>query len=295
MTRGTQTPHTVAILGAGLIGGSIGLRLKSHQLCKRVIGCARQETTLQTALGVGAIDEGFQRPEDAVQDADIVFIATPVADVLPTFERILPHLPDRAIVTDVGSTKVEIVACATRIVGNDPARVEFIGGHPLAGSEKSGPGAARADLFEGATWVLTFTDRNTALALQTLGDLVESLGARTLRMTPEEHDEIVAFTSHLPHIAACALANAAGRTPGKRERIGKLIATGFRDATRLADGSPELWRQICMTNREPILQALQEMRGQLNDAIAFLKSEDAEALTQWLQSAAATRARLVEQ
>jgi len=285
--------RTVSIIGTGMIGASLGLALKERRLCERVIGCARTATTLNTARQLGAIDEGYRDPAEAVPEAEVVFIATPVNDIIPTFERILPHLSPPTIVTDVGSTKQQIVAGAERLLNNEVEGVSFIGGHPMAGSEKTGPAAARAGLFEGATWVLTPEAGENDEAVHSLVALVEALGARPLFLSPQEHDAIVAFTSHLPHIVACALVNTVVQAPAPHELLQRLIAAGFRDTTRLADSGHELWQQICFSNRESLHQALLAMREQLDHVMQTLEKEEAQELSGWLQEAAASRARLV--
>ncbi|MBI3923044.1 MAG: prephenate dehydrogenase [Armatimonadetes bacterium] len=283
---------TVAILGVGLIGGSIGLALKRKGLAHKVIGCARREKTIQSALTVGAIDEGTLDSCHAVATADLVVIGTPVGDIVATLEKVLPCLQEGSLVTDVGSTKGDIVAAAESLLLKEGRELHFVGGHPLAGSEKSGPASARADLFQEATWAITPSSSSSDAAVSRLIQMVESIGAVPLVLDPDTHDAIVAYTSHLPHLVSSALVNAIHAGSGHQSVTPLLAASGFRDTTRLAESSWNVWRDICMTNRRNILAALRSMKHQLENLEAFLQAENEADLIAWLKQAAEKRPEL---
>ena len=265
---------TVAIAGVGLIGGSLGMALRERGLARRVIGLARRDATIAEALSVGAIDEGSLEPE-AVREAELVVLAPPVLTIPPLVEALAPHLAPGAIVTDVGSTKAALMRCLEELV---PPHADIVGGHPMAGSERGGVLAGRADLFEGAIWVLTRSPRTRPESLVRLTRLVQALGARPVEMEPELHDDAVARISHLPHVVAAALASAACAGEIESELLRLLVAGGFRDTTRIASSPPEMWRDICLTNRDAILAALSDLEGSLGAFRAALEGQDGAAL-----------------
>jgi prephenate dehydrogenase len=262
----------VAILGPGLIGASFGLALKKQGLAKEVIGLARRESTLETAKAVGGIDAGTTKLEEAIAGADLIFLATPVLAAINYLEEIskLAHLfaGRKVLITDACSTKTEVVAAA----GALPAGIDFIGGHPMAGAELVGPEHARADLFSGATWIITPTtdsEEETILALQ---EIVFALGAKPLQLSPEEHDQLVASVSHLPHLLSVLLMEQVEEAGEEKPEIWQVAASGFRDMTRLAAGSAEVWKDICLTNKEALIQVLEEFRARLEGLEKILKS-----------------------
>lgn len=274
----------VCIVGIGLIGGSFGLALKQLGLAREVIGVARRQSSLDEALQCGACDFATSDLVEAATGADLVFLSPPVGQMRAICERIAPVVALGALVTDAGSTKAQIVAdCEPLFVG----RAHFVGGHPMAGSEKVGAAAGRADLFHHATWVLTPTPQSDAHALQTLRDLVEKLGARPLVLEPGAHDALLAVTSHLPHITAAALVHSFLGAKAKNDAATQLVAGGWRDGTRVAAGSPEMWRDICVANRAAVLASLHDFRAQLDDFRAAL--EDESALLAWFEEAARER------
>jgi prephenate dehydrogenase len=221
---------------------------KRRGLAAQVVGADRDPASLRHALGAGMID-AVADAADAVQDADLVVLAVPVGELTGLADELAPRLDPRTVVTDVGSVKRSVVE---RVGWGIP---RFVGGHPMAGGEQSGAAAATPDLFEGATCLLTPTERTDPTALQAVERLWHALGATVVRMDAAVHDEIVAAVSHLPHLAACALVNTvAGSDPSGRAL--SFAAGGFRDMTRIAASSPELWRDICLMNRAPLLDAL---------------------------------------
>jgi prephenate dehydrogenase len=249
---------TVAILGVGLIGGSIGLGLRRRGLVRRVIGIGYREESLRVAKELGAVSDTTLSVAEGAAQADLVVVCTPVGRIADDVRAAVASCPPGAMITDVGSTKAQIVAA----VGHSlPNGVRFIGGHPLAGSERRGAAAAEADLFVDRVVVLTPSATTRADDLAALSQFWSSLGARVRCMSADEHDRHLAATSHLPHLVAAALALA---TP---EEALELTATGWADSTRVASGDPELWRQIFASNRQALLDSL----SRFDDALARLR------------------------
>ncbi|MEK6765833.1 MAG: prephenate dehydrogenase [Planctomycetota bacterium] len=255
----------VAIIGTGLIGGSIGLGLKERALARSIIGVGHRRATINEALRIKAIDEGTTKVEKAVKKADIIILATSV-DLIPLLaKKVIPLMKKSAILTDVGSTKSYIVSQVNKEIKGryDGNRPNFIGAHPLAGSEQRGIESARPDLFEGSVCVLTPTSLNSKKCITKLSNMWKALGAEISIMTPSKHDEIVAFVSHLPHLVASGLASVVD------EKHWKFAASGLRDTTRVASGDPELWLGICKQNKARIIEALrcfsEEVQHTLND------------------------------
>ena len=288
--RDHETPHfeAVAIVGIGLIGASLGMALRERRLAGRVIGVARRRETLEVALRRGAIDDATQDAAQAVAGADLVVLAAPVGAIIEHIGQLAARFGQGALVTDVGSTKVEIMRAAADL----PGHIAFVGGHPVAGSEQSGPAAARADLFEGATWVLTPGPVGPRQALDRMQGLVTALGARPLVLDAAEHDALMALTSHLPHLSAWALVNAVAAAGAGREALASLVAPSFRDTTRIAQSGPALWRDILLTNRDQVLAAVAALRGELDRLERALADGDADALATILDQAARARREL---
>lgn len=275
----------VAVIGIGLIGGSFALALKKRGLARYIIGVARREETLRLALESGACDEATSNAVEAARGADLVFLASPVGALPNLCAQIAPFLAPDCLVTDGGSTKARVVEACEPLFGS----AHFVGGHPMAGGAESGPGAARADLFEGATWILTPTPRTNHTALQTLRKLVSDLGARPLEMAPQLHDELLAVSSHLPHLTASALVQTFSKSKQNAPQIVELVAGGWRDSTRIAAGSAEMWRDICLDNASSIEVALDEFARQLQTLRALVAARDGDGLQAWLDEAARER------
>jgi len=265
---------TVAIVGVGLIGGSLGMALRERGLARRVIGIPRRAETLAEALSVRAIDDGTLDLA-AVSAADLVVLAPPVLTIPPLVEAMAPHLRPGAVLTDVGSTKGSLMRVLPPLL---PEGVDLVGGHPMAGSERGGVLAARADLFEGATYILTPDSRARPESAARLAELIRSLGAVPVVMEPDLHDDAVARISHLPHVVAAALAEAAGAGAVPADVLRLLVAGGFKSTTRIAASSPEMWRDICLTNREAILAGLSDFEAALGAFRAALEAESPDAL-----------------
>jgi len=255
------SPFKVSIIGVGLIGGSFGLALKNKRLVGQVVGIGRHIHKLKEAKRLGAIDKYTTDFARGVKDSDIVMVATPVSKIPLIVKRILPHLKDGCIITDVGSTKGGVVRKVEEILSKSSGRgrrpkVSFIGGHPMAGSEKQSVRNASADIFSGTTCVLTPIDRNSGKAIKVVRALWKEIGARVLLLKPEEHDYLVAYTSHLPHVLASTLANLMGKVRKQDPRVNRIIAGSISDMTRIAASNPEMWIDICLSNSKAVSESI---------------------------------------
>jgi len=257
MRRGVSSLRRVAIIGVGLVGGSIGLRLRRSVRAARIVGVDRPDV-LRRALGRGAIHQGTASLARGVAGADLVILALPVGSILGILPRLGRLAGPETVVTDVGSTK-EVIVGAARAAGLES---RFVAGHPMAGSERSGVAHADARVLSGASWILCPGSRTERAALDLVRSLVVRLGARPVIMPARRHDEVVARLSHLPQIASVALVNAAVR--GAASRSIRLAGPGFRQMSRLAGSSPALWNSILKTNRRAILPALDELARELS-------------------------------
>ena len=265
--------HTLTIVGVGLIGGSIGLAAKKRGLAQHVLGVGRDAGKLERARRHGAIDEYKLDLADAVRDADLIIFCTPVNRIAEQIRRIAGQCAEGAIITDAGSTKQEIVQA---VEADLPQQVRFVGGHPLAGSEKKGADHAQADLFVQRWTVLTPTAKTPPDAVETVRSFWQALGSRVRIMTPADHDRALALTSHLPHLLASALA---GILP---DELHDLTATGFRDTTRVAGGDPEVWTPIFQHNRQAVLAALTQLEERLHAFRQAFASDDVARIDQLL-------------
>jgi prephenate dehydrogenase len=264
---------TLTIVGVGLIGGSIGLAAKKFGLARRVRGVGRQQASLDRAQFLGAIDEGHLDAAPLAADSQLVVFCTPVDGIAAQVLALAPRCAPGTILTDAGSTKANIVRA---LDGRLPAGVAFVGGHPLAGSEKRGPEVATAELFHNRCTVLTPTSATDRTALERVQSFWQGLGARVRLMSPEEHDQALALTSHLPHLAAAALA---GLLPPD---LHVLTASGFRSTTRVAGGEPSLWTAIFQHNRPALLAALTSLKERLGQFQQALERDDPAALDELL-------------
>lgn len=277
-----------AILGVGLLGGSLGLALRRKGLAAEVSGFARRESSAREALEHQAVDSIHLDPAEAVRDADLVVCCTPVAQMASLVARCQNHLTPGALVTDVGSVKESVVSSLEGPV--EAAGGQFIGSHPMAGSEQSGVGAARDDLFAGAVTIITPTERTRPPTVAAATQLWATLGARVLTLTPRRHDELVSRSSHLPHIAAAALAHYI-LDPGQHDDLAPLCATGFRDTTRVASGSPAMWRDIVLANRKALLNALEGFESTVANFRQLVQAADPQAIETFLTAAKERRDR----
>jgi prephenate dehydrogenase len=275
----------IALVGVGLIGGSIGLAAR-ERLDASVAGYDSSEEALRVAAQRGAIDRASASVADAVADAEAVFVAVPVGRLPDAVRAALAGAPADAVVSDVGSTKRAIVAAL------DDSR--FVGGHPLAGAETAGVQHARADLFEGATWYLTPTGSTSGMAYERLHRLLRGIGARPTAIEAETHDTILATVSHLPHVLANVLVSQAAQTLSAGSE--RLPATGpsFRDATRVAGAPSAIWTDIYVSNRDALAAGIEDTIARLQDVHQALTAADARRITGWNDAAAGDRRRLLE-
>lgn len=271
---------TVAIVGVGLIGGSIGLALRERKLARRVVGVGRRQTSLDGARKIGAIDHGVTNLTAGVAEAQLVVVATPVDTVAERVVQAVAAAPPDAVVTDVGSTKETIVSMVDATLATRRSGPRFVGSHPLAGDHRTGAEHARADLFDGRMVVVTPSEATRPAAVTEVSGFWQGLGANVTTMTPARHDAALAITSHLPHAAAVALAAA---TPSELLR---LTASGWRDTTRVAGGDPQLWQAIFTANRQHVLEAIDLLNQTLGNLREALELGDHESLTSMLEAAA---------
>ena len=275
----------LSILGVGLLGGSIGLALRSKSSARKITGYGHRPATIGTALKLGAIDRGAPDPADAVADADLVILCTPVSTFTDLLTRIAPALKPGAVVTDVGSTKRSICAAAERLL---PPGVHFVGSHPMAGSEKRGVEAARADLFRDALCITTPTLRSDSTVVRSVESFWQDMGMRVTRVTPEDHDRLLSDVSHLPHALAAALVLL------QSDQSLPLAGPGFQDATRIAAGDAGLWRDIFLDNADNLRDSIHRFRQHLDRLEGLLDPAKAKELTHWLNGAAIKRQRTSE-
>ncbi len=275
----------IGLVGVGLIGGSIGLAAR-ERLGATVAGYDTSSEALERGVDRGAVDRACAGVEEAVRDAEAVFVAVPVGGLHAALTAALAAAPEGCVVSDVGSTKRAIVAAL------EDSR--FVGGHPLAGAETSGVEHARADLFDGATWYLTPTPTTSGILYERLHRLLRSLGARPVAIEPEIHDTILATVSHLPHVLANVLVSQAAQTLAAGGE--RLPATGpsFRDATRVAGASSRIWTDIYLSNRDALAAGIDDTIERLRAVRDVLDGADANAITDWNDTAAADRRRLLE-
>lgn len=276
----------VVIVGAGLLGASLGLAVQAKGLARHVVGVGRRQSSLDKALAIGAIQEGTLDLAEAVANADLIVIATPAGTALSTLDIVRESCTECAVVIDVSSTKAAICAHGT---ATWPRPRKFIGCHPMAGSEKSGPEHATAGLYEGTVCLLEESPDLDTAALKKVQRLWEGVGARLVPVGPDLHDVILARTSHVPHILSTILATAAA----EKEATADFIGNGFRDMTRIAAGSPEMWRDITLTNREAVTEALLAVKGQIDTFLSALEAADAKALATLFEVGKAARHQVV--
>jgi prephenate dehydrogenase len=274
----------LAIVGVGLLGGSVAKAARLGGLARRIVGIGRDAGRLRPALDDGTLDLAVTDLDAGVREADFILLAAPVLTIEGLLERVWRAAPDGALITDVGSTKRNIVRAAERFAAT--RSLSFVGSHPLAGSEQAGYRVARADLFRGATVVVTPTEATELGALKKTTEFWEALGARVSSLDPETHDRTVAAISHLPHLIACALVDGAARVePSALE----LAARGFRDTTRIAAGDPDMWTEIFLANRDALSATVEAFREALADLQRAIDAGQADALRAVLARIKATR------
>ncbi len=276
---------TLAVIGVGLIGGSLALALKRAGAVQRVVGVGRSQANLDEALRLGVIDAAVSL-EAAAREADAIFVATPVAQMPRVFAALAQHAQPDAVIFDGGSTKQDVVLAARAHLGAHLAR--FVPAHPIAGTEKTGAQAAFAALYEKRKVVVTPLPEANSLAVETVARIWKTCGAEIRVLTPEKHDDIFAAVSHLPHLLAFGLVDQLAQS-GNAPDYFDYAASGFRDFTRIAAGSPEMWRDISLANRDALRQQLAAFKIMIERYDAWLAEPDAEALFDSFARASAAR------
>lgn len=268
----------VAIIGIGLIGGSIALAIKRNGLAQKIVGVSRHEKTIILAKKIKAIDAG-SLSLNIIKGADLVIFATPVKTIITLAKRVAELVGRDCLITDVGSTKKEIVSCLDSLFKN------YIGSHPLAGSEKRGVISAKEDIFRSSLCIITPTARTTSLAKNKVSLFWKKLGAKIAVLSPEEHDRIIAFVSHLPHVAAFSLINSV------TDKYLKFAASGLKDTTRIASSDSHLWTDILLSNKQ-LLKAITLFENNLKKIKQVISRQDRQSLAKILGAAKAKREKL---
>ena len=275
-----QLFRRVAIVGTGFMGASLGLAIKKKALAQQVVGIGRHETALREAADVGAIDESFLDLKKGIHGADLIVLATPVSTILETLDFLSKENQRGCIVTDLGSTKAAIVEKAEKVLHHS---VLFVGSHPLVGSEKKGPTYANANLYENASCVMTPTDKTNRLAKEKIKHFWSQLGAHVKTMSPQEHDETLAFVSHLPHMIAFSLMKAIP------DQYMELAPQGLRDTTRIASSDASIWRDIVLSNQKNVLKSVDETVKVLSAIRKAIVTSDGGVLEEIFKTAKAKR------
>ncbi|HEX9398449.1 MAG TPA: prephenate dehydrogenase/arogenate dehydrogenase family protein [Burkholderiales bacterium] len=267
----------VAVIGVGLIGGSFALALKRAKACGQVVGAGRSRANLRRARRLGIIDSIAPNAAAAAKGADLILVAAPVAQFEKIFSALKNSISGKALITDAGSTKRDVIAAARKGLGRKSA--QFVPAHPIAGAEKSGAGAAQADLFQNRRVVLTPLPENSRKNILRIKKIWESCGAQVSAMDARRHDDVLAAVSHLPHLLAYTLVHNITRRPNSRQLF-SFAAGGFRDFTRIASSHPEMWRDICMANRDRLLAEVSAFTRELLRMKKLLEKKNATGLEQ---------------
>jgi cyclohexadieny/prephenate dehydrogenase len=274
--------HSISLIGVGLLGGSLALAIKRRQLAARVVACVRREAALAECRKLGLADVVTQDLEEAVHGSELVILCTPLSQMAGLTGQMRPFLQPGAILTDVGSVKGTVVRDLEPLARQ--AGAEFVGSHPMAGSEKTGVAAARADLFENAVCLVTPGRSSPTEAVVRVEEFWRSVGGCPLRLTPEAHDDLVSRSSHLPHVVAAELANYV-LSPVHPKEQALVCANGFRDTTRIAAGSPEMWRDIALANRQNLSRVLGVFIEDLQEFQWALERQDVVAIEEFFAKA----------
>jgi prephenate dehydrogenase len=278
--------NKLVIFGVGLIGGSVALALKRIHPNLHIVGIGRSEDNLQSALDLNVIDQAQTDIASAMSNTDLIIIATPVAQTRNILDAIKRHLTPHTVITDVGSTKSDVIQVAKEILGAQFS--QFVAGHPIAGAEKSGVTAAQADLFDGKNIVLTPEPSTNPQALALVRQMWATCGAKLSEMTASQHDSIFAAVSHLPHLLAFALVDDLAARPNAKQLF-DFAASGFRDFTRIAGSHPEMWRDISLANRDALLKELDAYQSELNQIKTLLANNDGNGLQMLFDRASKAR------
>jgi prephenate dehydrogenase len=273
--------NRLAVIGVGLIGGSLARVLREKGEVGEIVGIGRGEANLRKAVELGVIDRYEHDLQKGVADADMVFLATPVCTIPAIVAEIAPALAPGAILTDGGSVKEEITLRCEELT---PDRAHFIGGHPIAGTENSGVEASFSTLYKGKRCILTPTPRSDRTALERVRQMWEIAGSEVVLMDPRKHDKVLAAVSHLPHMVAYSLVNAVGEYGGCDENILKYSAGGFRDFTRIASSDPAMWRDIALQNRSAVLEMMDFFAATYAELRSLVERSDAAGLEKFFES-----------
>lgn len=284
-----MTHLRITIIGVGLIGGSLGLALKADGNAD-ITGVDGDRAGLDAAVARGAIDRGTTDAVAGVAGADIVILCTPVLQIPGLVARIAPHLRPGAIITDVGSTKRYVGEQITRLL---PAGVHYVGGHPMAGREKSGIAAADGGLFRGKWYIFTPDDNTPPAAVDLVANLIRRTGAKVTVMAADRHDSCAAVISHIPHVVAAGLVNLLDCYPGEAEAMVRLAGGGFCDTTRIASSDADMWADICMTNAAAVTGGLEDLQRLLGGVVAAIRRGDRAAVHEFFAAAKARRDGLI--
>jgi prephenate dehydrogenase len=284
--------NRLVIIGVGLIGGSLAQALKRAGYCRHITGCGRNEAHLRRAVELGVVDDWQQDIATAVRGADMVVLAVPLGAMEENLQVLAGAVDDACIITDVGSAKASVVSAARTAFGDLPEN--FVPGHPIAGTERSGVDASFAELFDGRRVILTPTERSSVAAVQYVTTMWQQAGAIVERMDCRHHDEILAATSHLPHMLAYVLVDALVHMD-ESEEIFRFAAGGFRDFTRIASSDPVMWHDICFANRDAVLLMLDRFRQHLDQLAAAIQSGDSRQIKDTFIRAKQARDGFVDQ
>lgn len=282
----------LCILGVGLIGGSIARAAKLNGLCQSVAGFDTDQANLQKALELGVIDQAYQSMEEAVQASDWVVLAMPVGSFESVLKRLQPVWSPHTLYTDAGSTKCSLIRAAQKVFGAVPANL--VPAHPIAGAERSGVEASLQNLYSGKRLIITPVAETDSAMLKRVEEFWVGLGANVSCMSPEHHDEVLAATSHLPHVLAYSLVHMLGRKDEQKE-IFQYAAGGFRDFTRIASSDPKMWLDICMANAEHIVPLIDELTLELKKVNSLLSQGSSDELFEFFTDARSARQRFLDQ
>jgi len=283
----------VAIIGVGLIGGSLGLALKDRLKDGVYIkGLSRTQESMQRAVSLGAVDAASGNIKDVVEDADLVFLSTPVLQIVPMVEKMLPFLKKGAILTDAGSTKQHIWEHLKNLL---PSDIYYVAGHPMTGKERSGVEAADKDLFVNKCYVIVEDTGAPREIVEKVLAVLRLTGANLTTLDIAAHDRCASIISHVPHVAAAALVTLLNRSQGDLESSIKLAGGGFKDTTRIASSNSDMWADICISNKTPIINNLKELQGILEEVIKAIDSGDREAIYGYFSQAKDRRDKILDQ
>ena len=282
----------ILIFGVGLIGGSIALKIRQKKLFDQIIGVGRSGgTSLTSYVSNGMLDVAIEKASEEIASTDLIIIATPVAQTKKILADIYPFINEKSVITDVGSTKSDVMAASKESLKEKFN--QFIGSHPIAGSEKHGASAAKSQLFENKDIIITPHDNSLNSKIDYLRKFWVSLGGRVSNMTPEIHDEIFSTVSHIPHLLAFGLVNLINNKSNKDQLL-NFAASGFRDFSRIAASSPEVWRDISLANKKAILNDLKLYQDEISSIIKLIEEENTNELDQYLVKASTTRSEWIE-